>query len=553
MTRTGLYIASLRAARDGFREGFAESFMQASPLFLYSPRRNVKPEVTDRVQELMENTWEDISGIQKWLMQVDDAIDYSIGVSYVHWSKIAGEVEKPVTEKQAYGDIFDWTTEMDVYLDQPEITRIHPFNYACDPRTGHDLTWEGCEWEWGLEDFVALLDNPLYEKSVLKNIIQKITEGKLSTRSNTYYNVTDRLGGHKDTKKVYVKEYWGLMREVPGMEGDTNEYCVMVCDEQVFRINVNKIRGKSAMRPFKRTRLCPLADLPIGLHILAPTLTHQRFKNLLLNLTADDVIMRQHLGLAVWPNALKNPNDLLNPEGARGVLFMKDNASINQLPRFFADGRSGLMEDVFRLDDRIDRDAQMAGISDQTKGYNVGGGQNQTATGQRILASNASRRSRTALMWTIKTGLEPIGKDIMLLTLRNKHPDDLGMEQKDLINVWDNNYWKCEDSVMTDRAEQAMALANFSQVSLQYMAKITTEDGSANHMVGFLKDLGRAYGIPGYRLDTYLPNPTKPEVGPANSGQPAPTTAQQAPLSGAQPPAPAPTTVQQPLATQAAK
>lgn len=539
MTRTGLYVAALRAARDGFREGFTDTFGQASPLFVYKPRRGVPQDRINRAQEAMDNTWEDIDGLSSWMAQMDDAVDYSMGVSYVHWERAGGEREKPVVTTQAWGDALEWQDDWDILLDQPAIERIHPFNYACDSRTGSKLSWEGCEWEYSPEHLAGFLSSPQFDRGAITRVMAKIAEGKVTGGSNTFYNTADQSGGQKPTDRiVYAKEYWGNLRGITGLERDNCEYCVTVCEGEIIRFNVNRIRAPRTWRPFNRTRLCPLNDIPIGLHILAPSLTHQRFKNLLLNLSADDVIMRQHLGLAVWPSQLKNPNDLLNPEGARGVIMMKDSANPNLVPRFFADGRSGLLQDVFSLDDRLDTTNQMAGISNQALGQSGGETQNQTATGQRFLANTANRRSRAALISAVRTGLKPIGKSIMMLTLRNKPPEDLRLSPEELREIWDNNAWEASDLVTWDQTQASSALANWGQVALQQMSGITTKEGGADHVVEYMKDLGRYMGVPAARLDVYLPKGGRPpEVGapgqpppggPPQGAQPVPPKAQEA-------------------------
>lgn len=534
MTRTGLYIAALRAARDGFREGFVDTFGQAKPLYLYRPRRRVDPETSKSAQELMENTWDDVEGLTSWLINLDDAVDYSMGVTYTSWCRYGAEAEKPIVAANAWGDALEWSEEFDILLNQAHIQRIHPFNYRCDHRSMNP-SWEGCEWEWNLPDLAGFLSDPKYDKAALGRVMERIQKGQIDGGSDTYYNQADAFGGDMPNERpVYAMEYWGSLRGITGMEGDTHEYCVTVVEGEIVRFNYNPVRGKKPWRPFTRTRLCPMPDLPIGQHILAPTLTYQRFKNLMLNLSADDVLIRQHLGLAVWPNQLKNPNDLLNPEGARGVLYMKDNASPNHVPRFFADARSGILQDAMALDDRLEQGSQMAGLPHSAMGMTGGGEQNQTATGQRLLASVSNRRSRAAILWAIETGLKPIGENVMLLTLRNRPPEDMKLTPQQHAEIWANNYWAAEDSVSWDQAEQAMALANWGQSALQQMATISPPDGSASHLVEYLKDLGRSMKLPMSRLDAYLPTGSKPQIGgpaPAGSQPPPAAAAEASPLA----------------------
>jgi hypothetical protein len=530
MTRTGLYIASMSAARNGFREGFIDTFGQARPLWAFKPRSKIDMALVNRVEEMMENTWEDIDGLSSWFSQLDDAIDYGMGVSYTSWCRYGGEAQRPAVDTQAWGDAIEWRDEYDILLNQPDILRIHPFNYVAESRTGNKLSWEGCEWEWSMQHVAGFQGDPKYIKSAIAHIIQLFQENKIDSGSQTYYNPADQMGGEKPEDRVYAKEYWGSLKGIKGLEGDTNEYAVTVCQGKVVRFNVNKIRGARVWRPFKRTRLITMNDLPIGQHILAPMLGTHRFRNLMMNLSADDLLIKQHLGLAVWPSALKNPNDVLNPEGARGVVFMKDTANVNQIPRFFTEGASGLQRDVGTFLDRVDAHDQMAGISNHALGMSQGAEQNQTATGQRFLASTANRRTRAALITALDTGLKPIGKDLMLLTLRNRPPEDLGLSPEEHIQIWDNNYWEASDTISWDKAQVSMAMANFGQVALQKMSEIAPASGSADHVVEYIKDTGKMMGVPTSWVERYFPKQMPPQIG---APQPGPIP------QGAQPPPPA--------------
>jgi hypothetical protein len=523
LTRTGLYIASMNAARNGFREGFIDTFGQARPLWAYKPRAKFDMARINKVEEMMENTWEDIDGLTSWYSQLDDAIDYGMGVAYTSWCRYGAEAERPVVETQAWGDALEWKDEFNILLNQPDIARVHPFNYASDPRGGHKPGWEGCEWEWSMAAVSGFQTDPKYIRPAIAYVLKLFEEGKIDNTSQTFYNVADQQGGDKPEDKVYAKEYWGSLKGIKGLERDVNEYAVTVCQGKVVRFNVNKIRGARVWRPFKRTRLITMNDLPIGQHILAPMLGSHRFRNLMMNLSADDLLIKQHLGLAVWPNALKNPNDLLNPEGARGVLFMRDNATVNQIPRFFTEGASGLQRDAGAFLDRVDAIDQMAGLNHSAMGMNTGGEQNQTATGQRFLASTANRRTRAALITALDTGLKPIGKDLMLLTLRNRPPEDLGLSPEEHIEIFDNNYWEASDTVSWDKAQMSMAMANFGQVALQKMAEVVPAQGGADHVVEYIKDTGKMMGVPTSWVERYFPKQLPPSIGASQvaGGSPA--------------------------------
>lgn len=545
MTRQGMYWAVMRAQRDGFREGFTNTFGQAKPLFVYKKRRGVDQNIADRAQELMDDVWEDIDGLTKWLLLTDDAIDFGMAVAYTHWCKYAAEAEKPIVTSEAWGDMLEWRDDYDVLKNQPEFDRLHPFNYRCDFRKGFNLDWEGCEWEWSLEDVAALVGDKAYDQGAVSRLMDKMAKGQVSTSQN-YYNVVDKSGGGKaEGPKVYPKEYWGDLRGVKGLERHGQEYKIITCEGEVLGMMVNRLNGRNKFRPFKRIRLAPMNDLPIGMHVLSPTLPHQRQKNLTLGLALDDITIRQHLGLAAKRGALENPNDLVNPEGARGVLWMKQTSNVNDIPRFFADQASGVLRDAMEFDKNVtERDLQMAGQPQQALGLG-GGVQDGTATAARYLAHNANARSRSCIIWAVETGLKPIGKDLILLALRNRPPEDLKLSEKELVEIWANNYWEASDVVTYDQTQASMALANWGQMAMQQMAAITPADGTANHVVRFMKDSGASMGIPRHKLDEYLPEGQAPQVGaapPARPAQPDPRMAERTPAA-------APVSMEEPVPT----
>lgn len=529
LTRQGMYWAVMRAQRDGWREGAVETFGMAKPLFLYKPRRGVQQDLANRAQEVMANLWDDIDGLTKWLLLFYDSVDYSMAVAYTKYCHYYEEVEAPVEKKEVWGKMLDWEPEFSLVADSPDFIRIHPYNYRCSLRTGQGiLGWEGCEWEWDASDLHSMLGNEAYNQAAIKRLIEKLGKGEIGKKSRDFYDKNQAYTGEQGSgNRLYAKEFWGKASGARGYERDAHEYAILTCEGEVLRCDINYLRiGRQPWRPFKRVRLDPMQDLPYGCHVLAPTLSHQRMKNLMNNLVADDLVIRQHLGLAVWRGALENPNQLLNPEGAREPIFMRHDAPIEKIPRFFADQGSGVVRDAIQFDrEVVERDLQIGGLPYQSLGLG-GGAQGGTATEQRYLANNANRKSRRSIIWSVETGLKPIGKDLLLLLLRNNAPTDLRLSNEEFKQIFFNNFWEASDVITTDMVSQNMALANWGQVALQKLAEITTKDRGADHVVSYLKDLGRTMGIPASRLDEYLPTPAPPDLSqpkaqPGPQGRPA--------------------------------
>lgn len=511
-TRQGMYFAVMRAQRDGWREGGADLFGQANPLFVYKPRRDVPVKLADRTQETTSEIWTDIDGLMKWLGLWNDAVDFSMAIGYTKYCKYHGEYEKPVVENDVYIDRLEWRTEYEALADAPDFMRVHPYNYRCALGAGRP-EWEMVEWEWTVSDLKAMLDDA-FNKAAILRIIDKIEKGIAGTDGQQFYS-QQRARGDKPTKTVYAKEFWGKLSGCDGYEGDTQEYCLIVCEGEILRKQVNRLRiGRTFWRPIKRILLDPLNDMPYGAHVLAPVLPHQRMKNLMLNLAADDLLIRQHLGLVVWPSALMNPNQLMNPEGAREPLFMRADANVNQIPRYFADQASGVVRDVQSFDQNvIERDLQIAGLSYQSLGQG-GGSQGKTATEQTYLANAGSRKMRVAIINSIHTGLKPIVSDLLGLQLRNNQPADLGLTAEEQFQIFQNNFFDFDTSLTQNLPAQAAALANWGAMALEKMAQITpaAAPGSADHLMRYLKDSGKALGLSTVAMDAYLPEGMPPQV-----------------------------------------
>lgn len=517
LTRQGMYYGVMRAQRDGWRESAIEMLGQARPLFTYKPRRGVSKDLSGRAQEEIADIWQDIDGLQKACHLWNDCVDYSMGVAYTKYCRYSATAEVPRIRTEIWGEMLDWEDDQEMVMDSPDFIRIHPYNYRCSMRGGSNPAWEGCEWEWSITDLYSMLSDDDGNSAAIRRIIDKMAKGEIGTDSSKFYSFgKERLGQQAGLNRtVYAKEYWGPLNAVEGMQRDASQYMVVVCEGEIIKKRVNKLRiGRDIWRPIKRIRLDPMNDIPHGAHVLAATLSHQRMKNLMMNLAADDIVIRQHLGLAVWRGSLENPERLLNPEGAREPLFMRHDAPVDRIPRFFADQSSGVVRDAMQFDVSVtEKDQQVNGLPLQALGYG-GGSQGKTATEQTLLANSSSRKIRASMINYIDTGLKPICKDMLGLLLRNKPPQDLGMSPQDLAQVFANNFWEFDTSLTANLPAQASALAQWGSMAMQQMAAITPKDnpGSADHIVRLLKDSGKALGISTVSLDAYLPEGMPPQI-----------------------------------------
>lgn len=520
VTRSGFYLAALRAEYDGLKEGTVNILSKANPLFIYRKKPGNPQETCDKIQQHVNDEWDNIDGLEKFMEIADDTWTHGTGISYTKWETIQGFGQFPVVVPQVWGGtMIDWQDKYQVVSSGPELERIHPMNWAGDFSKSRNLSWESCMREWRVTDLQRLKGDQRYLQPGVEKLLENMRSGK-STEDANYYQPYDQTGTQKRGSKTVSYEYWGDLNGVKGFEDDPHEYVIIWADDQLLRFNHNPIYlGGEHFRPFTRTRSNPLNSFPMGRSILGPNLTHQKLQNLLVNLSVDDIVIRQHLGIAVWADSMENVNDLTNPEGARGFVWMKNNANQNMLPKFIGEGQSGVMRDSMDFMDRfILTDMQKSGLNNTSQGLKEGS-QNGTATAAQLQASMGNKRIQSALTQICKTGLRPIAKHITLLTLRNRPMADLPQFNNDeMMMALSNNNWEEHDSVTNDPYQTAMNKAEFYNMFKDVALQITTANGDASHMIEMGRDIARDKGIKPDDFDRYFPKARPPQIG--GPGQP---------------------------------
>jgi hypothetical protein len=552
VTRSGFYLAALRAEYDGLKEGATNIFAKANPLFIYRKKPGFQQDTVDKIQQHVNDEWDAMSGMDKFQEILDDTWIFGSGISYTKWQSVQKYGQFPVVVPQVWGGtMIDWQEGFQTILNGPELERIHPLNWAGDYRKSRDLSWEGCMREWRIADVQRLKGDRMYLQDGVGALLASMRDKK-STTDPYFYHPDNANGGlpHQTSPRTIAYEYWGDLTGVKGFEDDPHEYVVMWADNNLLRFNYNPIYiGGEQFRPFTRTRASVFNSFPQGRSPLAPNLTHQKLQNLMVNLSVDDILIRQHLGIALWADQLENPNDILNPEGARGFVWMKNNANPNLLPRLIGEGRSGIMQDSMEFMDRfIKPDQQKSGRSDTAQGLKEGA-QNGTATAAQIMASIGSRRDSAGIATICKTGIRPIGRHLTMLTCRNRTMKDLQkFSNEELIGILQNNNWEEHDSITQDPYQESMNKAEFYNMAKDVIMQVVTANGDASHVIEFLRDIARDKGIKPDDFNRYFPLAKPPEAGgppgqppgmpppqqggalPALGSQPA-----QAPMASAQP------------------
>lgn len=559
VTRSGFYLAALRAEYDGLKEGAVNVLSKANPLFIYRKQPRGDQSVADQIQAHVNQEWDTMDGLEKFLEITDDTWIWGAGISYTKWQTLEGYGQFPVVVPSAFGDMIDWQEGWQAVSSGPELERIHPMNWAGEYVKNRGLSWEACLREWEVCDLQRLKGDQRYLQPGIEKVLQNLREGKSTRDSNYYHPFRSNEGGMpRGVAKVVAYEYWGTLTGVKGFEDDPHEYVVIWADDQLLRFNHNPIFiGGERFRPFVRTRSNPFNNFPMGRSILGPNLTHQALMNLMVNLSVDDIIIRQHLGLAVWADAMENPNDLMNPEGARGFVWMKNTAGPNMFPRFIGEGQSGILRDSMDFMDRfILTDMQKSGLNNTSQGLKEGS-QNGTATAAQLQASMGNKRIQSALTQICKTGLRPIAKHITLLTLRNRPMAELPFDNQAQMQALTYNNWEEHDAVTKDPYAEAMNKAEFYNMFKDVALQLVQANGDASHLIEMGRDIARDKGIKPDDFNRYFPSARPPEVGqgPAYTRQPQPggalpaqaTPTAQAPTASAQPaPPPVPEPMKEP-------
>lgn len=545
VTRSGFYLAALRAEYDGLKEGAVNIFAKANPLFIFRKKPGFEQSTADKIQQHVGDEWDTMDGLEKFLEITDDTWTHGVGISYTKWSTVHGYGQFPVVVPQVWGGtMIDWQEGYNVISSGPDLERIHPMNWAGDYRKNRGLTWESCMREWRVSDFQCLKGDPRYLQEGVEASITTMREGKQGNDPN-FFHPFEQGGNASRTSTAIVYEYWGDLTGVKGFEDDPHEYVVMWTEDRLLRFNHNPIYiGGERFRPFNRTRSNPLNNFPMGRSILGPNLTHQKLMNLMVNLMTDDQLIRQHLGIAVWADAMENTNDLTNPEGARGFVWMKNNSSQNQIPRFIGEGQSGIIRDGMDFMDRfIMTDMQKSGLNNTSQGLKEGA-QNGTATAAQLQASMGNRKIQAAYTQVCRTGLRPIAKHITLLTLRNRQMQDLQQfSNEEQLAILAGNSWDIHDSITQDPYQEAMNKAEFYNMAKDVIMQITSANGDASHVVEMLRDIARDKGIKPDDFNRYFPLAKPPQVGqpPAPGGAlPAQATPNAKPPMAPAQPAPPP-------------
>lgn len=533
-TRSGFYLSTLAALYDSTIESFTQVYSRALPLFIFDSRKMQGEDFAEKGQWFLNRVWENMGadnmgGTGQWMALCRDVPIYNTAIAHPRWVRRGGFVEKPIVNQSSWANSLDWGKEYDILQNEPDILRIHPYNWFGEHTKGTNLSYEGFIDKWTASTVAGLLDDSEtlqaqgWALDNLKALYEELKKGK--NEEDIYYHQEAYNSGsskYVNKNESTISVIWANINHIKGYEDDPNEYHIIYDDKRIYKIAVNHIPG---FRQIVRVRSNPVNDVPFGRSLLAPNVPHNKIMNLLVNLSLDETIARIHNGWAVWENALENPNDFNNPESVNGIVYMKKDAKVENLPQKIGDKRSGTLDDILMMKNVIHEDSERIGQNDQSYGVRNQG--NETATGRMILEQADNRRTQTAIINMSQTGLIPIGKQINLMALRNTPEverrnlsydgNTFDMDNETLVQIWNNNHFAVHDSVITDQKAEATKLTNFLTVARDVL--LQHPEGLAP-LTNTIRDIGRKMNIT--NVERYFPESIAPEIETDEAGSLSP-------------------------------
>lgn len=528
-TKSGFYLATTTSMYEAIIETFSQSYFEASPLFVFDSKRMNGEDLALKAQRFHNRVWANMGadnsgGTAQWMQLCRDVPIFNMAVGHPRWKRMGGMVEKPIVSQGAWSNSIEWSTEFDLLLNEPDIQRIHPFNWFGQYDKGQDLSYEGFLDEWDMSIVAALMKDDSYKKDNLEKLAEEMKKGQNEWDNDFFKESTDRFA--LNSKKTPVTVYWGSLNHIKGLEDDPGEYLVICDSKRIYKMAVNRIPG---FRQLIRVRSNVLNDLPFGRSLLAPSLPHTKIMNLYANLGIDDTVMRMHNGWAIWDEFLVNPDEFLNPEGTNNTVSMRKDAPPGKIPQRIGRERSGVLDDMLQMYQLINRDNEAAGLTEQAKGLKAA--KRETATGQMLDAKADDRRVRSAIITMAQTGLKPIAKQVLMMALRNTPEIErrnlsydgevFDVTNQDMAQIWNNAFFDINDTINKNQDTEATKLVNFLGTSREILMQ---DPRGLEYLQNMLRDIGRRSGLS--NVERYFPENTPTPIQsqtPQPQGEPIPS------------------------------
>lgn len=535
LTRSKFYVSRMVQADDALIETFTDGYTMADPLFVLGTKRRGTQDFAERSGWLMHNVWEEGECMDPWLSFMRDINRFGMGVGYTRFEEERGQALGMNSQSMPWGQLSTIALQDKTLLSRAVIERFHPENWWGYWRTHLTPPWEGVSREWGACEFLGLDGDPDYDKKGIELSLDRIKRG--GGAEDEYFRGSEDDEEIPDNHTLMVYEYWGDLYGAPGYERDRTEYQVIITDQEVLmKPRKNPIRG---YRPIKRPRGIIVNDWCCGRPGLLPQLPAVKMQNFLINSSFDDVADRLYAGWAVWEKAMQDPDEFLNPSGIGVPVRMSDTATPQMLPQRIGGGQSGIQADVERIFNGVlEKDIQGSSFSDVMS--QKGGLQDGTARAANIIASQGARKVKHMVENANRTGLVPMGEQLLLHKILNTDPSDLARQTRDgkdfnlspeeLGFLLERNLWDYGESFKRDPYMDAQNMERFAKAgAVEFFSQYAKKPELA---AKFWRAYAKNLNVPDY--DEYLPIP--PEEGsPAQGMPPEVGQAQGAPPPAAEP------------------
>jgi hypothetical protein len=532
-TRSGFYLGATTSQYEALTQHFSKTFSDPRPLFIFDSKRMGGEDLALLAQRFLNRVWDNMGvdnsgGVPQWIQLCRDVPIFNMAVAHPCWKRVGGYKEKPVVNEGAWAPIVEWSKEFDILLNEPDIQRIHPFNWFGQFDRCRDLSYEGFIDEWDPCIVAALLNDESYKQENLQKLAEEMKKGQRENDDN-FYSSDKNKAKSNTSRSATVTVYWGTLNHIKGMEDDPNEYFIICDSKRIYKMKVNHIPG---FRQIVRVRSEILNDFPFGRSLLAPSLPHTKILNLFTNLGIDDTIMRMHNGWAVWEQFLVNTNEFMNPEGTNNTVRMRKDAPADKIPKRIGGESSGVMNDMFQMYSLIKRDNETVGLSDQAKG--VKSLKKETATGQLIDQQADDLRVLNSVITMSQTGLKPIAKQVLMMALRNTPEIErrnlsydgeiFSVGNKEMIQIWNNSFFDIDDSVSVNQENETVKLINFLGQSREILLQ---NPNGLEYLQNMIRDIGRKSGL--LNVERYFPEHNPPTIPSQTTTSPQPGAVDQSP------------------------
>jgi hypothetical protein len=522
-TRFGLRHALMRAAHDSYIDTFTDLF-STDDLIMYEGDTAEEAKFAHDMQLYTNRLLRSVKYKRHLNQRFLFLPVYGWSPAHDYYCFNEGWATKANAKPYMPGlDGLQFGKEMDALNDgpMPEVIRPeHCFFGAMAP------PWEqqsrGSIKRWYLRDIVAAEKRatkdgkPLYNLEALKKVKEAMIRGQSQADANMkekQKDITRDIDFKDKTRGPYVDvvRFYGPLNEINDVDlaEDGNTYYIE-CTQNDLLLWTENPSDRHTM--FTDMRTHSLIDSPLSRSFLDSIYPHQQFTDFLTNMSMESITDNLTKHYAVWEEDMEDPNDFYSPKGLNAFLRM----SGPKLPQIIEHGRSGAFADVKEILVMLDRDRQRAGASDQEMGA-LGETQDKTATGARIMATAATKRTRATAKRISDEAIIPQANNLTMLSLVHGKPEmrKFIAGGKEITITPEHVQWylnganvKVHDSVVRDRNEEAVKITAFFQGIGQMVGQLADPTAA----VYIMRHAADVQGIPQHIIDKALPEPMPPQI-----------------------------------------